>query len=136
MAGELTVVGNNVLPVEIIEDECRPCAVAINAGQLVREDTNGRWAIANATSAPNAGNRVAMAINNGSALEAITAVYKGLINLGGTALDGVANDAAIFLSDTPGTPATSAGTVSKQVATVTSIRASSSQIDKLLRMNG
>lgn len=136
MAGELTVVAANVLPVDIIEKETRPASVAINAGQLVREDANGRWAIANATTAPNAGNRIAMAINTASALEAITAIYKGLVNLGGTALDAVANDAPVYLSDTPGTPATSAGTVSKIVANVTSVKSSTVQQDKLLRMNG
>lgn len=136
MAGEISITAANVLPVEIIEKDTRPASVAINAGQLVRNDANGRWAIANATDAANAGQRVAMAINTASQYEAITAVFKGVINIGGTGLDAVANDAPLYLSDTAGAIATSAGTVSKLVATVTSVKSSTAQQDKLVRMNG
>lgn len=136
MAGELTIVSANVRPVEIIEKQTLPASVAINAGQLIKVDSNGDWALALATTAANAGKRTAMAINKASIGEAITGVYKGVIDLGGTALDAVANDADLYVSDTSGAIATSAGTATRIVAQVTVGRGSATQQDKLLRMNG
>jgi hypothetical protein len=91
-----------------------PAAEAITAGAPVRIDTAGKFTNSNGTSAGEA--RVwGIATKTVAAGEALTAVRRGI-------LDGFtfsqAYDAAIYLSDTDGTLADAAGTVSTVVGRV------------------
>lgn len=94
-----------------------PAAEAINAGQPVRLDTtSGYYTLANGTVAGEA-RVVGVAINTVPAGQAVSVLRKGLIELGG-ALAAIALDAPIYLSNTDGTLADSAGTVSTVVGRV------------------
>lgn len=91
-----------------------PAAEAITAGAPVRIDTAGKFTNSNGTSAGEA--RVwGIATRTVAAGESLTAVRRGI-------LDGFtftqAYDAAIYLSDTDGTLADAAGTVSTAVGRV------------------
>jgi hypothetical protein len=84
-------------------------SVAIAAGQVVRENTSGQWALANATDAANS-TAPYLALKAVNAGEYLTA--SGVCTVDGLAITGMAYDAPIFLSDTAGTLSTTAGTVS------------------------
>lgn len=127
----LTIDSTKVRLVQVYEQATHPASVAITAGQAIRRDTNGKWAIANATSAGNAGNRQAIAIRSVAANESLTGVYDGLLDVG-EALAALAFDAKVFLSDTAGTLADAAGTVSVLLGTVAPGWAASAA-DRLLR---
>jgi hypothetical protein len=91
-----------------------PAAETITAGEAVRIDTAGKFTGANATTTTE--NRIyGIATHAAVAGEAVTAVRKGV-------MDGFvftqAYDAIIYLSDTDGTLADAAGTVSTVVGRV------------------
>lgn len=95
------------------EEYTKPTAADITAGTFVREDTNGNWIQALATSAANAkGSRLALrTVKSGQALTAArTGVYGGFTITQAFNVD-------LFLSDT-GTLADAAGTASVLVARV------------------
>src|SRR6478752_8163844 len=100
--------------VESIEQMTAPAAETILAGAPVRIDTAGKFTNANGTTTTE--NRVyGIATASVIAGEALTAIRRGV-------LDGFtftqAYDAAIYLSDTDGTLADAAGTVSTVVGRV------------------
>lgn len=103
--------------IEVVESECQmtlPAAEAITAGEAVRIDTSGKFTGANGTTTTE--NRIyGIATRAAAAGTAVTAVRRGV-------LDGFnfsqAYDAIIYLSDTDGTLADSAGTVSTIVGRV------------------
>lgn len=123
--------------VHVIEQHTAPAAVAITAGQWCYTDTAGKWALANATTATLGGTgRRAMAKKSVAAGEALTCVYRGLVDPHG-ALDALAFGAAVFLSDTVGgVMADAAGTVSIVLGNIVGGWASGATADKLLRING
>ncbi len=132
----LTVVAANVHVVEVVEQDTLPAAVAVTAGQIVKVDVNGKWALALATSQANAGlTRRAFVTRSVDAGMPVTAIYRGVVDPGG-AIDALAYDASVFLSDTAGTMADAAGTVSVVVGTVIPGWGSGATPDKLLRIDG
>jgi hypothetical protein len=99
--------------IEVIRSEPRDqrtlrASVAITAGQPVRANTSGQWALANATDATNS-TGVYIALKSANAGEYVTASRKCQID--GLAITALAYDAPIYLSDTAGTLGTVAGTV-------------------------
>lgn len=101
----LSITPANVRPVSLdgMSHHTAPANVDISKGTVVRQDgTTGKWVKAAGTSAANAGNKRYIAIETVKAGQALTAVRGGLVDLGAAALDGVAIDAPIYLSDTPG----------------------------------
>lgn len=93
-----------------------PAAEAIEAGAPVRFDTStGKFTNANGTTAPEA--RVfGIALKSVPAGMGLTVLKKGIVD--GFALAALAYDAAVYLSDTDGTLADTAGTVSVVVGRV------------------
>ena len=99
---DLTVTPADVAPVEIVEQVTAPANEAINAGQPVRFDTTtGRLALANGTTAAEA-RAIGIALNTVLTGEPLTAVRRGVIDVG-DALDALAFDAPVYVSDTDGT---------------------------------
>lgn len=131
----LTVTAATVHVVHVIEQMTAPAAVAVTAGQVVAFDANGKWFLALATTAANAGRRRAIAVKTVAIGETLTGVFRGIVDIPG-ALDSLAFDAAIFLSDTAGTLADAAGTVSTSVGTIVPGWASGATADRLLAVNG
>jgi len=94
-----------------------PAAEAINAGQPVRLDTStGYYTLANGSSTAEA-RVIGIALVTARANEPVSVLRKGLLAVG-SALSAKAYDAAVYLSDTDGTLADSAGTVSTVVGRV------------------
>lgn len=111
-------------------------AEAIALGQVYRLDTNGKAVKAAAGSAGTAGTELFIAID--AALQAgntVTGLSNGLLD--GYNLDSQAYGAQIFLSNTTGTLADAAGTVSVAVGRVTSspFTGAPSGADKVLSVN-
>lgn len=131
---DLTVTPADVAPVEIREQRTLPAAAAIAIGQAVYIDSAGKFALADASGAGTAG-AFGVAIQKATeAGEAVTAVRKGLLDMG-DALDALAFGASVYLSDTnTGILADAAGTVSKVVGTVAPAWGATSA-DKLLRVD-
>jgi hypothetical protein len=104
---------------EVIEQSSpKTCAADIVGGTFVREDTNGNWVQALATTAAN-GRGCYLALRSAKAGEALTGLKTGKV-AGFTISQ--AYDAQVFLSDT-GTVADAAGTVSIVAGRVMSLRA-------------
>lgn len=116
MADLSLVTADKVEVVESLLQMTLPAAEAIDAGQPVRIDTtSGRFTLANATAAAEA--RVyGLATRSVQAGEPVTAIRKGVID--GVDLASLDYDAAIYLSNTDGTLADAAGTVSVVVGRV------------------
>lgn len=118
MADLALVTTAKVEVVESIEQMTLPAAEAVTPGQAVRLDTTtGRFTKANGTTAAEA--RIYGIAVGGAAVaagEAITAIRQGVLD--GYVLDALAYDAAIYLSNTDGTLADTAGTVSTPVGRV------------------
>lgn len=116
---DLTITAADVKAVDIFEQlPTLPAAEAFNAGEAVRIDTStGKYTPGNGGTAPEArivGIALRTAVN---ANDAITVIKKGLLDVG-DALDGLAYDADVYLSNTDGTLADAAGTVSVVVGKV------------------
>jgi hypothetical protein len=118
--------------VEWGEQKTLPAAADITAGTFVREDANGNWVQALATTATNgAGSH--MALRTVKSGEALTGMKSGVV--GGFTVTQAFN-AAVFLSDT-GTLADAAGTTSIQVGRVVAGTANdlSAAHDKNIRLD-
>jgi predicted RecA/RadA family phage recombinase len=131
---DLTIVAADVAPVRVIEQHTLPAAAAITVGAVVYIDSAGKFALADGSSAgPAAAYGIAMEKAT-EANEAITAVRKGIVDLG-DALDALAFGASVYLSDTnTGILGDVAGTVSKVVGTVIPGWGATAA-DKLLRVD-
>lgn len=117
----LTVVVADVAPVKSnYADESSGIAVeAIIKGQYVRLDaTTGKYALGNATNATEVGKRGGIALSSASAGGALTVLHRGIIDLGSTTFSSLNYGAVVYLSDTDGTLADAAGTVSTVVGYV------------------
>jgi hypothetical protein len=131
---DLTVTATAVAPVKVIEQITGPAAGAINAGTPVYLDANGKFVAGDASAAGTAG-VIGVSIQTvTNANETITVVRNGWIDMG-AALDALAMNASVYLSDTAGATADAAGTVSKVVGTVVPGWASPNNLDRLLRVD-
>lgn len=122
-----------IRPVQVIEQFTGPAAEAITAGNYVRFSvTTGKIEKGNGTTAAEA-RKGGLALNTAAAGETVTAVRKGLVDLG-NALGDLTYDDDVFLSDTDATLADAAGTVSLIVG-VTVPAWGATTADKLLRLD-
>lgn len=97
----LTITAANVAEVKSIEKFSGPAAEAITAGQYVRfNTTNGKVELGNGSSAAEA-RKGGIAINSAAAGETVTAVRKGIVDLG-NALGDATYDDDVYVSDTDG----------------------------------
>lgn len=88
-----------------------PAVEAITKGQRCRFDaTTGKVALGNGTSAAE-GKRGGIALGSAAIGEAVTILNQGVVDVG-DALDGLNYGAEVYVSDTDGTFADGAGTVS------------------------
>lgn len=112
-------ISEDVAVVEMIEGITAPVSEDVVAGQAVRlVVASGKLCLALATTAANVGKRPAIAVRSANAGQALTAMFKGILDVG-DALDSLDFDAQVFMSDTAGTLADAAGTVSQVIGTVT-----------------
>jgi DNA-binding sugar fermentation-stimulating protein len=109
----------DVAPVQIIESFTGPCDEAVTPGQVVRFSTStGKITSAKGTESAETGNLRGVCIGTAVAASlTVTAVKRGILNMG-TALGGMDYDAAVYLSNTDGKMATSAGSVSTVIGYV------------------
>jgi hypothetical protein len=114
----LTITASAVALVKEYETVTLPVGEAVTAGQIVRLDTStGKLTKGNGTAAGEA-RIIGVAVQSSKYVnDPITVVKRGLLDLG-AALDGVTLDAVIYASDTDGTLADSAGTVSTKIGRV------------------
>lgn len=111
-----------------------PAGEAITAGQYVRLNTStGKFELGNGTTSGEVGNKGFVAGRTVAADETLTAYGGDALLDVGDALDALNFGAVVYLSDTDGTLADSAGTVSKTVGVVTSGWAATTA-DKLLQL--
>lgn len=115
MADIALVTANRVKVVEPLIQRTLPAAEAIVAGAAVRIDTAGKFTNAKGTDATEA-RAYGIATKTVGAGEGLTAVKRGIMD--GWDLSGLAYDAPVYLSDTDGRLADSAGTVSVIVGRV------------------
>lgn len=116
MANLALVTAGKVRVVESTIQDTQVAAEAITAGNAVRIDTaTGKFTKANGSASGEA--RIyGVAKATVAAGEPVTAIRKGVLD--GVDLSGMDWDAAVYLSDTDGTLATTAGTVSVVVGRV------------------
>jgi len=129
----LTVTAARVALVEQIEKFSGPAAEAITAGQYVRYNTtSGKIELGNGTDTTE--NRSGgIALNSAGIGETVTVLRKGIVDLG-DALGDLTYDDDVFLSDTDGVLADTAGSASKIVGTVVPIWGHTTA-DKALRLD-
>ena len=131
---DLTITADDVSVVKSLDESTGPAAEALTAGQYARLDTSsGAWTKGNATSTSEVGARGGIAIKDAATNITVTILHKGLMDIG-DALDSLSFGDAVYLSDTDGTLADSAGTVSTVVGHVVSGWGYSTA-DKLLFVN-
>lgn len=119
---------------EVHEIVTLPADEAVTEGQLVRlNTTTGKLTKGNGSSAGEAA-IIGVAFTPANVANVtISAVRKGVVDLG-DALDGLAIGASVYASDTDGTMADAAGTVSKVIGVVVPAFGATTA-DKLLRVD-
>jgi len=75
------------------------CSTTVTRGQLVKLDTNGKWALADELDVDTP---LYLAINDGLANSPVTGIQKGTVDLGLSALSGLAYGAPVYASGTDG----------------------------------
>ena len=113
-----------------------PAAAALVAGQVVRWDTNGKIALANAANATNAGNYRGICIETQATANLPTSFVAGegaLVHLGEAVLDALAVGAPVYLNDTNGSLGDAAGTTSVVIGHVYPINVGG-RVEKILRL--
>jgi hypothetical protein len=129
----LTIVAADVAPVEVIEAFTGPAKEAILKGQYVRYNvTDGKIELGKGTETAEARKGGIAILGANAAGITITAVRRGIIDIG-DAMSALDFDADVFLSDTDGTLADTAGSVSLVVGTVVPAW-NATTADKLLRI--
>lgn len=124
---------STIRPVQVIEQFTGPAAEAITAGNYVRLNvTTGKIEKGNGSTAAEA-RKGGLALNTAAAGETVTALRKGLVDLG-NALGDLTYDDDVFLSDTDATLSDTAGTVSLIVGTTVPAWGATTA-DKLLRLD-
>jgi hypothetical protein len=133
---DLTITSTEVAPVQVFKAFTGPAAESVSAGQVVRLDTStGKLTLANASSASEAGQQRGILLRSADPNETATAVEEGLVDVG-DALSSLAYDAPVYLSDTDGTLADAAGTVTVLAGRVVPIFGNgTSTPDKLLAVD-
>ncbi len=123
----------NVRPVKIVKQSTAPVgeAVTVAAPWMRLNATTGNLELGNATTAAEA-KRGGIALQPATVGEAVTIVEDGVLDVG-EALDALAFDAPVFLSNTDGMLADAAGTVSVQIGKVVPGWAATTA-DKLLQI--
>lgn len=131
----LNVTPSAVAPVKVDEQFTGPTAEVITAGQFVRFNvTTGFFELGNGTTAGE-GRRGGIAVTGAPvAGQAITVVTKGIVDMG-NALGSLTYDDDVYLSNTDGTLADAAGSVSYIVGVVVPGFGSTTP-DKLLQVGG
>lgn len=115
---DLVIDSTKVREIEVIEQFTGPAAEAIEAGDYVRlNPTTGKIEKGNATTAAEARKGGPALTSAVQANDTITFLRKGIVWVG-DALDALTFDDDVFLSNTDGTLADAAGTVSLVVGTV------------------
>jgi hypothetical protein len=109
-----------------------PAGEAITAGQYIRFSTTGKFELGNATAAGEVGDGF-IAEKSVAIGETVTGLKNPCVLDVGDALSGIAYGVSVFLSDTDGTLADAAGTVSTVVGKVVPGWAGSAK--KLLRLS-
>lgn len=94
-----------------------PAAVAIEKGNAIRINTDGKFELADASAAGTLGD-VYVALNRAAAGETVTGVKSPTLLDLGDALSALAYGASVYVSDTAGALNDGAGTVSKVAGTV------------------
>lgn len=130
----ITVTALDFMAVDVREQLIAPSAEAITAGQYIRLDTDGKWALGNGTTAGEIGSTWGLAATSVAAGEGLTGWTDADVNIG-DGLTALAFDAPIYIGDVDGTLDTVAGTVSRVVARVIPGWAATTA-DKLLRVGG
>lgn len=111
----LTIDAADVAPVEVWEQFTRPVGEALDAGEYGRMDTStGSQILGNATTSGEVGISAGIALNTVGINRTTTFVRHGILNVG-DALSGMAYGAPVYLSDTDGTLADAAGTVTTAI---------------------
>lgn len=108
-------------------------AVPIATPMVTQDPTTGFWVLALATNAGALGTP-AIAAHVAAAKQALTAYRAPCVLDVGEALAALAVGASVYASDTPGTLADAAGTVSRVIGVVVGAFASGTTPDKLLRL--
>lgn len=115
----LSITAADVTPALVFEQlPAGPTDEALSAGEAIKINTStGKYTPANGTDAAEA-RAIGLALTTATyAGQAITVIKKGIVDVG-DALDGLNYDQAVYLSDTDGTLADAAGTVSVVVGRV------------------
>lgn len=108
---DISITAADVAPVEVYEYFTGPAAESVSAGQIVRQDTTtGKLTLANATTAGEAGQKRGMVLRDAAPNITVTALKRGKVDVG-DALSALAFDAPLYLSDTDGLLADTAGSV-------------------------
>lgn len=130
---DLTIVSTEIRPVRIGDEHMHtaPAGEAIVAGQYIRWSTAGKFELGNATAAGEVGDGF-IALKSAAIGETVTGLKGPCLLDVGDALSGIAYGVSVFLSDTDGTLADAAGTVSTVVGKVVPGWAGSAK--KLLRL--
>ena len=133
MAADLVIVAADVAPVEVIEMFTGPAKEVILKGQYVRYNvTDGKIEKGKGTETAEARKGGIAILGANAAGITITAVRRGIIDIG-DAMSALDFDADVFLSDTDGTLADTAGSVTLIVGTVVPAW-NATTADKLLRI--
>ena len=132
----LTVTAADVAPVKIVDQDTFPPSEAIDAGEVGNLDSNGELRLADASSAALAGNLQGIALRsaNQAGVVGVTIMRKGIVYLG-AALDALAFDAPVYLSDTTGKLDSAAGTTSVVIGHVVPVWADETTPQKCLRID-
>ncbi len=120
-----------VTPALVYDQVTAPASEAITLAQYVRLSTAGKLEPGNGTDATESA-KGGVALSTVGAGETVTMVTDGYLDVG-NALTAMAFNASVYLSDTDGTLATTAGTVSRVVGRVVAAWGATSA-DKLLRV--
>lgn len=112
----ITITAADVVPVKIVKSITAPSKEAFTRGQYVRLASDGMLELGNASSAGEVGFG-GLALTDGPVGATATVLLDGVLNVG-NALGDLAFAAAVYLSDTDGTLADAAGTVSTVVGKV------------------
>lgn len=113
----LTIPAAKVSPIVVYKQITAPLAEAVTAGQYVRfAPSTGRLELGNATTTAEVGEGF-IALSGGGIGQTITAMKEGLLNVS-DGLGSMNYGAAVYLSDTDGVLADTAGTVSTIVGRV------------------
>lgn len=132
----LVIAPGDVHPVLVLEQFTHPLGEAMSAGQYGRLNlTTGYHQLGNATNATEYGKQGGIALNSDVVGMAITFMKKGYLNVGSAALSGVAIGGLIYLSDTDGTLADTAGTVATAILGYVVPAFGSTTADKLIRVD-